>query len=263
MLRCKNPFFLREYGNMPCPCGQCLACRKNQARVWTLRLVLESRYYNSSCFTTLTYDPEHCPDDYNLRPVDLQLFFKRLRKRLDYKVKYFACGEYGDRFGRPHYHAIIFGLLPQDFCKIDEAWSLGNVKSVLATSETMAYTAGYVVKKVGFKNRDRVSEFIRVSKGIGSRFVDEMPFFSETINISNSSYWLGRFLTNKLAARFGMLESYKEQKLECLIDEWQEWYRSQGIFLSDARDVYRREVMPYIRTLEQKHKLLTKRSDDG
>lgn len=46
-----------------------------------------------------------------------QLFTMSLRKvnRKVYPMKqlrYYACGEYGERFGRPHYHYIIFNLHP-------------------------------------------------------------------------------------------------------------------------------------------------------
>ena len=35
---------------------------------------------------------------------------KRLRKKLHpLKIRFFHCGEYGDKTRRPHYHALIFG----------------------------------------------------------------------------------------------------------------------------------------------------------
>ena len=43
-----------------------------------------------------------------LKKSDFQKFIKRLRK--DYDIKYFACGEYGDKTLRPHFHAILFGV---------------------------------------------------------------------------------------------------------------------------------------------------------
>ena len=39
---------------------------------------------------------------------DLQKFFKRLRKNYGKKVRYFACGEYGPKHYRPHYHLLFF-----------------------------------------------------------------------------------------------------------------------------------------------------------
>ena len=45
----------------------------------------------------------------SLNKREFQLFMKRLRKRFS-NVRYFMCGEYGDLFKRPHYHAILFGL---------------------------------------------------------------------------------------------------------------------------------------------------------
>lgn len=40
-----------------------------------------------------------------------------IRKELSYydrKVRYLACGEYGSRNGRPHYHVLLFGFVPGD-----------------------------------------------------------------------------------------------------------------------------------------------------
>ena len=66
-------------------------------------------------FLTLTYADEHLPPNGSLVVADLQKFIKRLRKHYakrnnGIKLRYYACGEYGDRYGRPHYHAIICGL---------------------------------------------------------------------------------------------------------------------------------------------------------
>lgn len=62
-----------------------------------------------NCFITLTYDDEHCPLDGSLDHRHFQLFMKRLRKHANIPIKFYMCGEYGGKFGRPHYHAIIFG----------------------------------------------------------------------------------------------------------------------------------------------------------
>ena len=35
---------------------------------------------------------------------------KRLRKRCGDGIRFFHCGEYGEEFSRPHYHAILFTI---------------------------------------------------------------------------------------------------------------------------------------------------------
>ena len=43
------------------PCGHCLGCRSDQARMWSNRLLMESFYHDSAYFVTLTYDDLHLP----------------------------------------------------------------------------------------------------------------------------------------------------------------------------------------------------------
>ncbi|WNK13252.1 MAG: replication initiator protein [Microvirus sp.] len=136
------------------PCGKCIGCQKTKSQVWSVRLYHESLQHERNCFVTLTYN-EPCPKTINKR--DLQLFFKRLRHV--HRLRYFACGEYGTRTRRPHYHAIIFG---EDFRDesyainnvlysqpaLANTWGLGLVSVGDASIESMAYTAGYCTKKM-------------------------------------------------------------------------------------------------------------------
>ena len=67
-----------------------------------MRLLHELEYWDKATFITLTYAPEHLPEKSSLKPDDLQKFWKRLRKELkDKKIKYFACGEYGEKKIKP------------------------------------------------------------------------------------------------------------------------------------------------------------------
>lgn len=97
------------------PCGQCIACRVNNAASWAIRCMHEASYCDESVFVTFTYNRKSCPKDYSLRKKDFQDMMKRLRIQADRDGKghirsFFAVGEYGGEKGRPHYHAIIMGL---------------------------------------------------------------------------------------------------------------------------------------------------------
>ena len=99
------------------PCGKCLGCRKAHARQWAIRLVHEAQLHPTSAwFVTLTYDDGSLPDNGSLDPRDLQLFLKKLRRKHRRKLRYYACGEYGDASDRPHYHLVLYGpeLLDRD-----------------------------------------------------------------------------------------------------------------------------------------------------
>ena len=93
-------------------CGKCPACRVRRSSDWTLRLSHEySLHEHKGIFLTLTYDDKHIPTFQSVIKKDLQDFIKRLRKKIyPRKIKYFACGEYGSKNNRPHYHLILFGV---------------------------------------------------------------------------------------------------------------------------------------------------------
>ena len=101
-----------EYINIPC--GKCDGCRLDYARQWADRCMLEAKYHDKNSFITLTYNDDNIPvaenGNYTLVKKDFQDFMKRLRESIgDVKIRYYACGEYGSKSLRPHYHAIIFG----------------------------------------------------------------------------------------------------------------------------------------------------------
>lgn len=97
-------------GVIDLPCGKCVECLQAYASTWALRCMLESTLHKDNCFITLTY--ASAPPSVDKR--ELQCFFKLLRKEIDCKIKYYSCGEYGSKGGRPHYHACIFGWQPDD-----------------------------------------------------------------------------------------------------------------------------------------------------
>lgn len=97
---------------MPVPCGKCAGCLTASRLQWAFRLRQEMRDSVECHFVTLTYDDEHVPikDDcfFTLRKKDFQDFMKRMRKHYGAILRYYAVGEYGGNFHRPHYHVLLF-----------------------------------------------------------------------------------------------------------------------------------------------------------
>jgi len=101
----------QAYKDLPVmiPCGQCIGCKTDKSNEWAARCYHEARMHKDNCFVTLTYDPINIPEGGTLVKSDLQKFMKRLREKYEHPIRFFACGEYGDAFNRPHYHLLLFG----------------------------------------------------------------------------------------------------------------------------------------------------------
>ena len=103
-MRCTSPVRLRHLSpslypdGLLVPCGKCLACRIAKRTEWAMRMLHELSDYDDAVFVTLTYDEDHIPSNQSLKKSDLQKWFKRVRKEIEpKKIRYFACGEYGEK----------------------------------------------------------------------------------------------------------------------------------------------------------------------
>lgn len=213
MIRCIHPIRLKvnrydvKKGTIPVinneksqymtiPCGKCIMCRIQKSNEWALRINHEADYYKEKIiFTTLTYNEENVPENYSLDKTDLQKFFKRLRKNYETmckknktkgeKLKYLACGEYGSRRGRPHYHAVILGLNyenKEELALIKKSWTLGYTLDERPRNQeaTATYVAKYTTKidngrlyydkKIAKKVSKREPPFRLSSNGLGKRY---------------------------------------------------------------------------------------------
>lgn len=177
---------------MAVPCGQCGACKYNRRAMWAFRLRQEQHDALNCWFITLTYSDEHLTfnnkgDGYAiLVKKDLQRFIKRLRyhhKKTDfyalyaphYVLRYYAIGEYGELFGRPHYHIIAFNLSPELYSKIHDIWPEGFVTIEPVIGGAIFYVAKFHVNANSDKY-DRPEEFATMSRnpGIGAGYLDRI-----------------------------------------------------------------------------------------
>lgn len=220
------------------PCGQCVGCRLERSRQWAIRCVHEAQLYDDNVFVTLTYNDENLPKDGSVNVKHFQDFMKRLRKHFsERKIRFFHCGEYGDRFMRPHYHAIFFNL---DFPDkklhqvkdgtrlytsevLERLWSFGFCIIGAVTFESAAYVARYITKKVTGDKADehykgKKPEYITMSRrpGIGSewyrRFESDIRS-GDFVVINGKRVGVPKFYDSKLSDS-ELLEIKKSRKYE-------------------------------------------------
>lgn len=128
-------------------CRQCPACLLSRGIEWKIRNEIELRYSKSAYFVTLTYSDDWLPDE-GLRYRDFQLFMKRLRKADKNHIRFFMCGEYGEKTHRAHYHAILYNLHDPEL--VNKHWKKGLTHTVPANPNTIAYVVDYLNKKQVF-----------------------------------------------------------------------------------------------------------------
>lgn len=181
------------------PCKKCIPCKINHTSEWTMRLMMELQDWRNARFITLTYKPGTTPQNKTLVRDDVSDFFKALRQNLDgRKIRYFACGEYGEsaedpndweKGQRPHYHAIVYGLTDslEDRQACFNAWKKAeefqwfgkNWQKVCGTvtKDSCSYVAGYCQKKLfgelaeeEYYKQGKIPPFQHQSNNIGEHY---------------------------------------------------------------------------------------------
>jgi hypothetical protein len=182
------------------PCGYCIGCRLEKSRQWALRCTHEAKMHKQNCFITLTFNPESLAKRArkSLDVREFQLFMKKLRQhiyrsslrafkarhstslrrgprrlsvgpivrkalRKKASVRFYHCGEYGAKYGRPHYHACLFGYNFPDkklfkttpngsklytSKTLEKLWPYGYHSIARFDFNTAAYVARYTLKKI-------------------------------------------------------------------------------------------------------------------
>lgn len=165
--QCYNPSYVYVYDahigkkrRILIPCGKCYHCIETKINEWTTRMYAHAEDFKHIYFITLTYrsftdgalplnkllmqnlsqavwtrdnlnETRHLSYNPSLLCKDhYQRFFKRLRANTGIKdLTYVVSGEYGTKYGRPHYHCVIFTnseLTKADVCR---AWSLAMFRT--------------------------------------------------------------------------------------------------------------------------------------
>jgi hypothetical protein len=172
------------------PCGKCHQCLGRRSGDWAFRLEQEQKRSDTSCFLTLTYETTPLSPNgiQTLHKKEFPQFIKRLRAQIQYatkysrksaSIKYYAVGEYGTAYQRPHYHAIIFNL-PQQFLDSSEdlhrLWGLGHIQIDPCNGATIRYVTNYITttdKPLIENGDDRIPQFSTMSKNMGANYLTE------------------------------------------------------------------------------------------
>jgi hypothetical protein len=256
------------------PCGYCHKCRQKYRRDWIFRLQEEAKDHVFKNMLTLTYDDQNIPikpvqvvdpetgllygqNAPSLQKKDLQLFIKRLRqyqarwikrkygipvKEQREKIRYFACGEYGTKTFRPHYHILIFGLLPEVKDRLSEVWNKGFVHTgSVYTDAAIGYCTKYLLKgkreKKQYLTGHPEPEFITMSRkpGIGNRFLNKAGKFNVKIGEhakssllvrNNSDKWqlMPRYFKERLLPQSKYLDHALEELIKSSIEDFWKTY---------------------------------------
>lgn len=221
---CINPITLK-CGTVV-PCGYCGNCVRRKQQDWIQRLQIEQFHSYSSHFLTLTYqeDQLHMMNGVSqLNMPDTQKFLKRLRKFQNElydglePIRYYLVGEYGEKYGRAHYHVIIFNLIPKTISKLldfdvkekkfDNIWEKGSVYIGTVTPASINYVTSYVITRYHYPGR--VAPFATMSKkpGIGFQYLTKqsidyhnhgkIDFFSrDGVKRAMPRYYFNRIFNN-------------------------------------------------------------------
>lgn len=183
------------------PCRWCINCRIDRKNYWKDRLDYEHLNKISSAFVTFTYDEWHLPKNGSLCREDFKKLITNLRQRTRKQLPsdlckknwtYYGCGEYGDKYGRPHYHILFFGL---DFwdCKqlFNTTWHGGIVDSLPILNGGIGYVLSYMDKQLfgkmsleKYEANGLESPFASWTPGIGSKLFESQIDYL----IKNGSY---------------------------------------------------------------------------
>lgn len=283
--------FKAGWGGKPLslPCGRCIGCRLERTRQWAVRLMHEAKMHDDTAYITLTLreNPPACSECKTPHPAGslcvktCQLFMKKLRARVaPVKIRFFLSGEYGEQFGRPHYHGLIFGFGFPDRKPITsrsghtvysskllgEVWGLGDTELGEITFDSAAYCAGYVTKKInGEKAKEhyggKLPEFSIMSRrpGIGRSWFDAYSadvFPSDEIIVRGVKSRPPRYYDNVQeesdAVLMGRIREKRElhaQKLEDVV--FRNGYRVQ---IAPSRNGRRLQVREVVAKAKQKLK---------
>lgn len=216
---------IQEYISVPC--GKCIECLNHYSDEWSFRIIREAKLHRHNCMLTLTY--ANAPPG-GVCKRDFQLFMKSLRKAIaPTRIRFFACGEYGSKGQRPHYHAIIFGWIPGDlesfFVRnghtvykssfVEKIWKHGYISVEDVTIDSAKYCAKYLQKLQNLPF-NLAPPFTLMSNRPGIGFVDGDYSYLATDKLYHHGRYIStpRYLLKKAESAGLSVEALKARRVD-------------------------------------------------
>lgn len=233
-MSCSRPWYSDDIvdlnGNqIPIPCGTCFSCRLDLQKRYIDRMYCAWKTHSISAFVTFTYDDDHLiiQDGFKsatLSKDDVHKYLDNIRHQVHLPFEYFLCGEYGDKFSRPHYHALFFGLDYQLHKRVFEKWKKGMVSVLPCESQSFRYVSKYLTKPYSSEWNDKnyydigiIPPFHKMSRGLGI-----YQYLSHLDDIQRDGFFfldgrlinVNRYYFNKLVSYNDLLILRREQSLD-------------------------------------------------
>lgn len=228
-------------------------------------------YARGSCMHTGDKRKEICFSSGRsvLRRGDFTRFLKRFRSKIDVRLRYFGCGEYGSPtepiVGRPHFHFIVWShenYVPVSdlYRAVADSWPYGFCTIRNVSSAHVHYVAKYCCGKFfadnPFSNNKAFRPFIACSKGLGKCFLtnsmkkyifDNLGNFTY-LPVNGEKFSLPRYIKDSLGLTIDQKEKYLNALLEYGIEsdlreiEQSQTYSSVGAMRVDKYDDFVRQT---------------------
>ena len=240
-MACSRPYYdpsIVDFNGepVPIPCGTCFCCRLDMQKTAMDRMFCAWQSHDVSAFVTFTYDDNHLVyKDGFLQPTlskeDVHKYLDNLRHKLNNcDFEFYLCGEYGDKFNRPHYHAIFFGLDYELHKSLfEQTWKKGSVKVLPVNPASFRYVSKYIVKPYSREWNDKnyydlglIPPFRKMSRGLGLRVylthLDELRekgfFYLKGKRISVNRYYFNKLVSYSERQIFVREQSLYENRIK-------------------------------------------------
>lgn len=247
MYSCYNPLWLpvgsSEVATQRVPCGQCYNCQMKKRAEWDLRLWIESLYHPVTAFVTYTYEDRYLDKAHDYKE------FQHLHMRMynhGLRFKFYHVSEFGEKYGRPHNHELMFIDNDIDPRELYQFRCYGIMDVGTLTPASIHYvTKWHVHPKYRIGESKEKHGFTEQSKSMGAQLLAHWSSdnFSSSYKLPDGSILpVSRYYRKKLGVQVPDYWTWKSEYMRykdkfpyITLDDFFEYYNSQFNYLLDKQ----------------------------